>query len=299
MGLHIELNTANASPQELRAVVALCQTLLGETALTPVSITGSGGVMPEIAHLASIIPTATRIPTTGDAEPYYGEPDGDEELAPEDDGAPIGSVPPPPVVGTPQAAAEALLQAEAARVAGASAAGVELDVNGMPWDMRIHSAEKKKNKDQTWRYRRNTDKALIAQVEAELKQAMAANGNPAPVVTDPAAAFGVPTPPVADGPAVTDPAAAFGGNATAGAVPAPPVDTTPAVNATVAVTSTEAPGADLGDFARVMRVVAAKQKAGTVTTEGVAQIAMNLGLTGVRDLAKRPDLIPAFEAMLP
>jgi hypothetical protein len=48
-----------------------------------------------------------------------------------------------------------------------------------------------------------------------------------------------------------------------------------------------------------MRTVVAKQAGGTVTTQMTNEIAASLGLTSIRDLANRPDLIPTFEALLP
>ena len=53
-----------------------------------------------------------------------------------------------------------------------SAAGVDLDAKGMPWDNRIHAESKGKIADGTWRKKRNLDPALVASVEAELRQVM-------------------------------------------------------------------------------------------------------------------------------
>jgi hypothetical protein len=52
-------------------------------------------------------------------------------------------------------------------------------------------------------------------------------------------------------------------------------------------------------FADLMRKITALQTAGTLTVEGTTQIAQSLGITSVRDLMHRPDLIPAFDAALP
>lgn len=46
----------------------------------------------------------------------------------------------------------------------------ELDVKGLPYDARIHSAGKSKNQDGTWRYRRGVDPALVEQVEKEISK---------------------------------------------------------------------------------------------------------------------------------
>lgn len=48
-----------------------------------------------------------------------------------------------------------------------------------------------------------------------------------------------------------------------------------------------------------MKKVTRMQTAGLVTVETTSQIAASLGLTGLRDLMNRPDLVPAFDALLP
>lgn len=45
----------------------------------------------------------------------------------------------------------------------------DVDVRGLPWDERIHASSKAINADGTWRNKRGIDKALLAQVEAELQ----------------------------------------------------------------------------------------------------------------------------------
>ena len=59
------------------------------------------------------------------------------------------------------------------------AGGVELDKHGLPWDGRIHAESKTKITDGSWRKKRNVDPALVATVEAELRQVMGAA--PAPL----------------------------------------------------------------------------------------------------------------------
>lgn len=44
----------------------------------------------------------------------------------------------------------------------------EVDSEGLPWDARIHASSKEKKADGTWRTRRNLDKAVAAQIKAEL-----------------------------------------------------------------------------------------------------------------------------------
>ncbi len=58
--------------------------------------------------------------------------------------------------------------------AAQSTDGVERDVNGLPWDQRIHGSAHNKNKDGTWKNIKGVDKTLLAQVEAQLKATSAA-----------------------------------------------------------------------------------------------------------------------------
>lgn len=46
--------------------------------------------------------------------------------------------------------------------------GAELDINGLPWDDRIHSSSKNKNADGSWRGRKGVAPPIIAKVKAEL-----------------------------------------------------------------------------------------------------------------------------------
>ena len=103
-----------------------------------------------------------------------------------------------------------------------SVAGVDLDAKGLPWDNRIHAGTKRKNADGSWTAKRGVDPALVAAVEAELRQVMGAapaaplaSAVPAPPPTAPIA------PVVASAPQVTaPPAPAVAPAAPAGEVPA-------------------------------------------------------------------------------
>lgn len=190
-------------------------------------------------------------------------------------------------------------------------AGVDVDGEGLPWDKRIHSDPPKKNADGKWRSKRNLDDAVRAQVVAELRQVMGAPAAPipaapavggapseqAPVATAPIPAppAPVPTPPVAD--TAPGPVAAT----TAVDVPQPPVTTAPAVPAAPVPQPPVADAAPAGplSFPDLMKKVVGLQTAGTLTVAGTAEISAALGITGVRDLMHRPDLIPAFDSLLP
>jgi hypothetical protein len=47
--------------------------------------------------------------------------------------------------------------------------GIELDVNGLPWDTRIHSRTKSKLVDGSWKVQRGVNPAVLDQVTAELR----------------------------------------------------------------------------------------------------------------------------------
>lgn len=102
--------------------------------------------------------------------------------------APAITAPPPANLGPVSSAAPA------------TTAGVELDKTGLPWDNRIHAESKGKIADGTWRKKRNLDPAVLAQVEAELRQVM---GAPAAAPLAPTTAPIAPTPPLAPAAPVT------------------------------------------------------------------------------------------------
>lgn len=58
----------------------------------------------------------------------------------------------------------------------------EIDSEGLPWDARIHTVKKTKNKTGDWKLMRGSDKDLVAKVKAELKAAMS-NLTSTPVVS--------------------------------------------------------------------------------------------------------------------
>lgn len=188
-------------------------------------------------------------------------------------GTPDASIPAPPV-GSDNGP-------NATTGASPSSAPVTLDKSGLPWDARIHSSPPSTIKDGTWRRKRGLDEATEQAVIAELRQVM---GAPAP-----AAAQVVPPPPLAQ----VEPVAA---------APATPTPAPPAPPTTPAVVATE-PGAPAAipasDFASLMRRITGAQTSGLLTVEQTKEIAESLGITGVRDLIHRPDLIPSFDALLP
>jgi hypothetical protein len=186
--------------------------------------------------------------------------------------APTAGSPPLPPVGLPPAPPTVpAAAAPAAPAAPTSPAGIELDSEGVPWDGRIHGSTKAKNADGTWRQKRGlNDPALKKRVEAELKAALAAG-----TLTAAAAA------PVAPPPVVVPPAPP------AAAVAPPP--------AAVAET-----------FPTLIARLTPHLRPDRLTDARIAQVLASLGqnppITGIAQLAVRPDLVPAagaaFDAVL-
>lgn len=77
---------------------------------------------------------------------------------------------------------------------------LELDINGLPWDARIHSAGRTKNADGSWRNKRGVDEAERERVEAELGglQNPEPVAPPAPPAPAPSVFDKTPAPPAAD-----------------------------------------------------------------------------------------------------
>lgn len=139
-----------------------------------------------------------------DSEPLVEQVDKsvyDEFLASKSDNVP------PPVVEDPKPpVTDAAEQGESEQDPAVNAADMsDTDSNGLPWDERIHSANKSTNADGSWRNRRQPKdftgewKEYIAEVESELKGGMQHFDYD---ITD-----DVPPPPVVDN---VEPSAVFG-----------------------------------------------------------------------------------------
>jgi len=151
----------------------------------------------------------------------------------------------------------------------------------VPWDERIHAGTKSTKADGGWKAKRNVDKALVAQVEAELRAAMAIPVPNAPADPVPVAGSATPTP--ATAPIVTP----------LTPTPAPaPVTPTPATPMTAPVAS-----ATPGSITTLPALMKAATGAGKTPEEmlAAAQIA---GLASMALLGARPDLIPTVATAL-
>ena len=263
MGLHIEISGV-LERKEWEAVAAIAAIMLGETTSLASGTLAAAGIGIDADR-----------PTYDQFKEAKRVGEGAPELNQFDE--PVTAVAPPP----PPLASEALLAQAAATVAPPapmSLGGPTLDSSGLPHDLRIHGAAKSQNKDGTWRQKRGVEPALVEQVTQELRSIMAATIPPVAAVS---------------APVHTDPVAAFGAGSAPPAPPAPnaPLAPPPPVEA-------QDDGAK-PEYAAFMRKVVALQTAGKVTTAQLTSIAVELGLTGIRDLAVRHEFIPHFEARLP
>lgn len=168
--------------------------------------------------------------------------------------------------------------------------GVDIDKNGSPWDARIHSSNKAKTSDGTWRKRRGIADATVTAVEAELRAVMGAPAAVAPVA---------PTPPV-ESMIVEN-----------YVPPAPVADTMPPIPASlvrpqvpvapvtpIAPTPPAAPAPDGIRNAYVALIgrtsAAVHQK--KITQEQVAACCLKYGVPALPLLANRLDLVPQIAA---
>lgn len=143
-------------------------------------------------------------------------------------------------------------------------ASVELDVDGLPWDSRIHASRKAKNSDGRWRQKRGVDPVYADTVGKELHAVMSAPAA-APV---PAAAPSVVIPPP----------------------PRANIDGVVPVSAPAA-----APDGKML-FAHLIRKVTAAIAEGKLTNEKVTDVVKRHGVPVLPLLINRPDLVPAVTA---
>ena len=159
------------------------------------------------------------------------------------------------------AAATAIAQPPEPAQPAAAPADVDLDGEGLPWDARIHAGSKAKlaKKPHGWKNKRGVDAETIAQVEAELRAAMAAS----------------PANPVAPN--------------------EPATPSTPAASAQqMAPAQPAAPARAVSTFPELM----AKITASGIDQATVTAAVNKQGLQALPLLAARPDLIPAVAAEL-
>lgn len=165
--------------------------------------------------------------------------------------------------------------------------GLDLDADGLPYDPRIHSSSKVKNKgDNKWKLKRGVDESVVAAVTQELRALLAV---PVPT-TVPAAA--PPPPPVPVAPPAPDAGAAV--------VPPPPVAPAPPPPPPAAAPASTDPQ----NFVQLMGWVGPLSTQGKLSADTISAVLIAHGVkdaNGVGQLTllmQRPDLIPAVYADL-
>lgn len=224
---------AGISAAESNAVILLLQTLQDA-----VEIRQAGP-----AEVKVVRPLAIAAPSIADAEVLPTAPEAREVFSQ----APTNVVPLPP---SPQTAT--------ATVPPPPAGSVELDARGLPWDGRIHASTRVKIQDGSWRQKRGTDPAYVAQVEGELRGAQAAPAAPPP----PPAVNAAPTPEQA-------------ANYAAAIEAATPLS-----------------------FPQLLQRITAAVSSGKFTQANVIEACNAAGVPSLPVLATRPDLVPSVATML-
>lgn len=136
-------------------------------------------------------------------------------------------------------------------------APAELDVDGLPWDARLHAGTKTKNQDGRWKGKRGVSEADKGAIVASLRLLY-----PAPAVAAPPAPVAAP--------------------------PAPP--------AAAAVTAVDWSKPSDGTFVGFMRRVQALSVAGKVSSAQIHGFCVAVGLTKMPDLAANVAKIPEVDA---
>lgn len=178
-----------------------------------------------------------------------------------------GAIAPLPVSPIPPAPAPAPAAAPAPAGSTSPAPGVELDSEGLPWDVRIHASSKEKITNGTWKLKRGVGNQVVwlNQIKDELRRALG-NAPAAPAAApNPAWPFPIPG-------KTTSPTAS------------PPATPAPAASDTGTIT-----------MARLLPRVTAALDQGRLTADQAGQICAQVSggaVTNVAMLAVRPDLIP-------
>lgn len=198
--------------------------------------------------------------------------------------------------------------------AATSVSPSDRDFDGLPWDARIHSSNKKKSADGRWMKRRGVSNDTVGKVQAELRAALAANPAPPASAVTPASPVTAPPPPAAPvaplAPVPPAPAPVPGNTpppvstasppaAAPTSAPLPPEAIAQAQAAAVTGTGQfqEGPSAAVV-FTGVMREMTTHQASGKLTQEDVASCCAAVGIANARELIQRPDLAGEFTATM-
>lgn len=176
----------------------------------------------------------------------------------------------------------------------------DLDIDGYPWDHRIHSRARTKIKDGTWKIARNVSPELVEQVRDEYDTAMAAD----PQMMKFANSSDEPGDLVRGAPMevkFVEPAFISGGT---GLVPPPPASPAAPYASEVPFHTPQtlnipsvpvaSPGNEILSFNEVVKEASKSVTAGHITQADLTALAQKFGLPNLPSLNQRPDLVPAF-----
>lgn len=150
-------------------------------------------------------------------------------------------------------------------------AAIDLDKDGLPWDIRIHAGTKTKNADGRWKAKRGVEDALVAQVHAELRQVLAATPAAAPVAQQVPVTAQQPWPFPGQAPGAM--AVQIGGQ------PAAAI-----------------PGDHSAVFSALAIYVAGELARGRCTQDEITSICLKHGVPSMPMVLNRPDLLPIVDA---
>lgn len=218
-------------------------------------------------HESTLPVAAFGQPVVDDAAAAFGVPAAPLALSTPAIAAASTVAPPPPANTAPITTTPGV---------ASSVAGVDLDAKGFPWDNRIHAGTKRKNADGSWTAKRGVDPALVATVEAELRQVMGA-APAAPLA--PAVPAPPPTAPIA--PVV---------------VSAPQVTAPPAPAVVPAAPAGEVPADARAQFVALVGRASAAIQGQKVTQAEVNQCCVDAGVPALPLLANRLDLVAQVAA---
>lgn len=144
---------------------------------TAADVFSGGGIVPQGVTVldidaGKIVPNVPGTTPTPPPSPPATLP----TLLPPLPGAPNVSLPPPP----PPAPAPVAVSG-----AAPTTSAVQTDSTGLPWDGRIHASTKTMTAKNVWTRRRGVDDSVVAQVEAQLRAAMAVQAPAAAAVPPP------------------------------------------------------------------------------------------------------------------
>lgn len=159
---------------------------------------------------------------------------------------------------------------------------VELDKNGLPWDMRINTSNRAKTQQGVWKRKPGLTDDEYNAVITELRGAQAAP--PAPAAQGDASAVFI------------QPTTSIGIAPVAAAIGAPP--SAPQVRAVAPVPPVAAAQAGPTTFPELLQHITKYKAAGAITIDQVNAVCAKYGIAQVSLLSGRADLIPAVYADL-